>query len=279
AEFFPRRIYSEETSEFNRIVYRDLGSTGYKVTEVGFGVMNTRDADLIIAAIDAGINYIDTAHSYMNGVNEEIIGTIMKTMRNKVFLTTKISWRNPQEMPKMIETSLKRLQTDYVDLLLLHSVRNEEQVLNDDFMKIFDNARRKGQTRFVGFSTHTFPSKILDATLKSNLWEAVLIAYNYMSPPEVSESIKKAREAGLAIIGMKNLLNIQSRPRKPLEDIRKDKSKSTNQQALLKWVLNNRYVDTIIPGMTSFENLADDLAVMGMKLTFNDQRILRRYSE
>ena len=298
-EFFPRRIYSEETSEFNRITYRDLGSTGYKVTEIGFGAMNTRDAELITAAIDAGINYLDTAHGYMNGVNEEIIGTIMKTRRNKVFLTTKISWRNPQEMSKMIETSLRRLQTDYVDLLLLHNVRSEEQVLNDDFMKIFEDARRKGQTRFVGFSTHAFPSNLLDATLKSNLWEAVLIAYNYMSPPEVSESIKKAREAGIAIIGMKSLLKMQPRPpresrddssqprtrqrrprREQIEDIRKDKtSETTPQQALLKWVINNRYVDTIIPGMTAFEQLADDLAVMGMKLTFDDKRILRRYSE
>ena len=72
AGLFSRKIYSAETSPFNRMRYRELGSTGCKVTEIGFGVMNTRDADLVNAAIDSGINYIDTAHYYMNGENEKI---------------------------------------------------------------------------------------------------------------------------------------------------------------------------------------------------------------
>ena len=276
----PRRIYSQENSGFNRLTYRDLGSTGYRATEIGFGAMNTRDSELITAAIDAGINYLDTAHGYMNGVNEEIIGNIMKTRRDKVFLTTKISYRDQENIPSMIETSLKRLQTDHVDLLLLHNINSAEQLLNDDLMKPFDDARKKGYTRFVGFSTHNFPAEIADAALESKFWEAVLVVYNYLSPPEVAESIKKVREAGLATIGMKSLLSIQTRPRKPIDDIRKDKTSNvTPTQALLKWVLDNPYVDTIIPGMTAFEHLTEDLPVMGMKLTSNDQRMLRRFSE
>ena len=87
---FSRRIYSEENSVFNRVFYRDLGSTGYKVSEIGFGALNTRDPELLHAAIDKGINYIDTAHGYMKGVNEQIVGRVMKTKREKVFLTTKL---------------------------------------------------------------------------------------------------------------------------------------------------------------------------------------------
>ena len=83
-DFSPRRIYAEETSETNKIVYRKLGSTGFKVSEIGMGCMNMRDPELVTAAIDRGINYIDTAHGYMRGVNEEIIGTVMKTKRDKV---------------------------------------------------------------------------------------------------------------------------------------------------------------------------------------------------
>ncbi len=304
----PQRVFSEETSK-HELRFRNLGSTGYKVTEIGFGAMNMRDPELVHAAVDAGINYIDTAHGYMNGVNEEKIGQVMKTKRDKVFLTTKIGSRNPDDMPDMLETSLKRLQTDHVDLLLLHSVGDSEQILADNFLKFFDDARKKGYTRFVGFSTHNFQDEIFDATMESKFWEAVLVVYNYLSPPGVTASIEKARKAGIAIIGMKSLLKMQpSRPRElsidrgqpptrersddsarprrrrsprePIEDIREDKtSKTTPQQALLKWVLNNPDVDTIIPGMTSFEQLADDLAVMGMKLTFDDRRTLRRYSE
>jgi predicted aldo/keto reductase-like oxidoreductase len=78
---------------------------------------------------------------------------------------------------------------------------------------------------------------------------------------------------------MKTLITTE-RPRKPFPDIRTDKTaKITNQQALLKWVLENPYVDATIPGMTSFEQLDDDIAVMGMKLTFDDHSILRQYGE
>lgn len=280
---FPRRIYSEESSGFNRIFYRDLGSTGFKVSEIGFGAMNTRDADLIRAAIDSGINYIDTAHYYMKGVNEEIVGSVMKTMRDKVFLTTKVGLRkNLQTIPEEIGTSLKRLQTDHVDLLLFHKTDKREEILSDEIMKIFDDARQKGYTRFVGFSTHNLQTEAFDAAVDSKFWEAILTGYSYYSPPTVSKSIKKAREAGIAIIGMKNLITMTSPPstRVKLDNFRKDStSKTTAQQALIKWVLEDRFVDTTIPGMTTFEHLADDMAVMGMKLTFDDKRIIRRYCE
>lgn len=280
AGLLPRRIYSEERPEFKRVVYRTLGSTGYKVSEIGFGAMNTRNAELIQAAIDNGINYIDTAHGYMNGVNEEIVGTVMKTERDNVFLTTKIGIWNSTDIIGMLETSLKRLQTDRVDLVLLHAVDQRSSILNDDLMKKFDDARKKGMARFIGISTHSNQADSLDAAVESKLWDAVLVGYNYFSDPSVSKSIKKAREAGLGIIGMKNILNPHTNPWTALGDIREDKSsKTTPQQALIKWVLENPYVDTTIPGMTSFEHLEDDLNIMGMKLTFDERRTLRKYGE
>jgi len=299
AGLLPKRIHSEETSVSKKIVYRQLGSTGIKVSEIGFGAMNMRDPELVRVAIDNGINYIDTANAYMRGVNEEIIGSVMKSQRDKVFLTTKISGRIPGNMSNMLETSLKRLQTDHVDLLLLHNIKSTEPILNEDMIKFFDNARKKGYTRYVGFSTHNFQGEFPQAAIKDKFWEAVLVVYNYFSPPEIGESIKKVREAGLAVIAMKSLLNMDYGPSseslkasnkastlrpgqkdEPIGDIREDKtSKVTPTQALLKWVLNNSYVDTVIPGMTSMEHVVEDIAVMGMKLSFNDKAILRRFSE
>ena len=64
---FPRRIFAQNIKKGGQLVYRELGSTGLKVTEVAFGVMNTRDPELVQAGLDAGINFFDTAHGYMNG--------------------------------------------------------------------------------------------------------------------------------------------------------------------------------------------------------------------
>lgn len=280
---FPRRIYSQESSPFQRIVYRDLGSTGFRASEIGFGCMNMREPELVHAAIDAGINYLDTAHYYMRGANEEIVGTVMKTRRDEVFLTTKVGLRKDlAAIPGEIETSLKRLQTDHVDLLLFHKLESRDGVLDEAAMKLFDTAREKGQARFIGISTHGNQKEVLDAAVESKFWEAVLIGYNYFTPPSVSEGIKNAREAGIGIIAMKNLITMTLPPssRVKLEDIRRDKSSATTpEQALIKWVLEDKYVDTTIPGMTAFEHLADDLAIMGMKLTFDERRTLRRYGE
>ncbi|MCE5250768.1 aldo/keto reductase [bacterium] len=284
ADFFsPRRIHAAESGKFNRLVFRELGSTGCKVTELGFGTMNTRDAELIHAAIDSGINYIDTANVYMNGVNEEIVGTVMKTKRDKVFLTTKVGLsKNYEAIPDEIKKSLERLQTDHVDLLLLHKTDARAEILNETVMKIFDDARKKGQTRFVGFSTHNFETEAFDAAIESKFWQAILTGYNYYSPKTVAQSIKKARENGIAIIAMKNLITMSWPPstRVQYDDIRADKNSTTTpQQALIKWVLDDQYVDTIIPGMTAFDHLDDNLAVMGKKLTLDDMNIIRRYCE
>ena len=270
-ELLPVRILSAESSGPNAVVYRNLGSTGYRVSEVGFGAMNTRDAELIHAAIDAGINYIDTAHGYMGGVNEEIIGQVLRTKRDKVFITTKVDSNNPDEIPAMIETSLKRLNTDHVDLLLLHGLSQRAQILNNDLMKMFGDARKKGQTRFVGFSNHSNHAESLDLAVESKFWQAVCVGYNHTSPPEVTESIQKAREAGLAIIAMKTQVKGRGYSDKSTENV-------SPQQAALKWVLQNRFVDTTIPGMTSFEQLREDVAVMGMKITFDDNRTRNHYS-
>jgi aryl-alcohol dehydrogenase-like predicted oxidoreductase len=281
---YPRRTFAQSGDGFHRTAFRELGSTGCKVSEVGFGAMNMRDEELVRAAIDNGINYIDTAHSYMNGENERIVGRVMRTERDKVFLTTKIKYDNsgidPKNMPDMVATSLKRLQTDHVDLLLLHICDTREQVLREDLIRIFDDARKRGQTRFVGVSTHKNQAAVMDAAVESGFWEAVLVGYSFISPPEVKQAIERTRTAGLGIIGMKNLLKLDAHPRPPITDYPKYAIKGIKPtQALIKWVLDDNFVDTTIPGMTTFEQLADDVAVMSMPMSFGARRTLYHYGE
>jgi len=279
AGLVPRRITAARETGFRRVMYRMLGSTGFQVSEVGFGAMNMRDRALVEAAIDYGINYIDTAYIYQRGHNEEVIGSALKSTRDRVFLTTKLPVRDPGKVTEMLATSLKRLQTDHVDLVLVHGADSRKSILNEETMKAFDDTRKKGMTRFVGISSHSNQAEALDLVLESKFWEAALIGYNYTSPPSVTAAIERARRQGIAIIGMKNLLTSQWPP-SPLKDMREDGSgKLSAAQALFKWVLNDRYVDTIVPGITSFEQLDEDAALMGMKMSFEDKSELRRYGE
>ena len=286
SQFVPRRTFAQSPSTFKRIAFRELGSTGCKISEVGFGAMNMRDPELLQAAIDQGINYIDTAWYYMKGVNEQVVGQVTKPIRDKVFITTKVLPARPGDdisstMMSHMETSLKRLQTDYVDLMLLHAVSSRDIVLNNDFMGVLDAARKKGMCRFIGVSTHVNHAEILDAAVESKHWETVLTGYNYMSPPDVKPAIERARKAGLGIIAMKNYLNpidLATWNWETIPDIRKNKElPASPTQALLKWVLDDRHVDTTIPGVTNFEQLDENVDVMGMKMSFDDRRSLERH--
>lgn len=274
AGLFPRRIFGQDSSGFRRIVYRQLGSTGFQVSEVGFGAMNTRDAELIHAAIDAGINYLDTAHGYMKGVNEEIVGTVMKTKRDKVFLSTKVhtAGRSAKEVRTMMELSLKRLQTDCVDCIFMHMPDTRKEALDEVHLKVLEQAKKDGLCRFVGVSTHQRQAEILDAAVESKFYDAVLVGYNYTSPSDIKEAIERARKSGIAIIAMKTQVKGKGYPDHNMGNI-------TINQAALKWVLQDPHVDTTIPGMTAFEQLTEDLSVMGMKLSFYDNRELNKYSK
>lgn len=272
ASLNPRRIFAEESPGFNRVTYRAFGSTGYKVSELGFGAMNTRDPELVHAILDAGVNYIDTSHGYMKGINEQIIGLVMKTKRDKAFLSTKVSGNleSLRDMRRKMELSLKRLQTDHVDNMFFKSP-TPDMVLHDEFIRLYETAKKDGLCRFVGVATHKDQEKVIDAMIKSKFWEVLTVSYNYRSPQSLTDAIKRARNAGIAVCTMKTQLKGQGYPNSDMGDI-------TINQASLKWVLNNRYVDTTIPGMTSFEQLAENLPVMGMRMSFDESRKLQRWS-
>jgi predicted aldo/keto reductase-like oxidoreductase len=149
------------------IPQRVLGKTGVKVSQLAFGggsrfLMHKTEEEGLQAlnwAIDQGINYIDTAHSYGEGESERRVGLVMKQRRKEVFLVTKLGARTRDEYLKQFDLSLKRLQTDHVDLLHFHSLGQM-----DDVEKIGQKGgvyeaalklKEQKATRFVGFTSHT----------------------------------------------------------------------------------------------------------------------------
>src|SRR5512136_302864 len=115
---------SEKIEKTPTVEYRTLGKTGLKVTAVSMGVMNCTDPAVLRRASDLGINFFDTAHGYMGGRNEEMVGKVFRGKRDKVVIQTKIHVHGSEkENRHSVETSLRRLQTDHVDVLLAHSLK------------------------------------------------------------------------------------------------------------------------------------------------------------
>jgi len=150
---------------------RILGRTGVKVPIIGFGTgsrfqgaYQNRDDEavqLLHSAVDLGITWLDTAHLYGNdGWSEKIVGHVLKTRRKEVFVTTKIRGDTHDEIMRQLEISLKRLQTDHIDLLHVHWLRPDEvDVLGQKghSVETYHKLREQKVVRFIGVSSHDNP--------------------------------------------------------------------------------------------------------------------------
>jgi uncharacterized protein len=148
---------------------RTLGKTGIEVSILGFGsgsrfLMYKEDdkaLEALTRALDLGITYIDTAHSYGDGKSEERIGRLMPERRKQITLATKLSARKADDARRQIELSLKRLRTDRLDVLHIHALANLEDLAAiekpDGILKALYEARDQKITRAIGITCHADP--------------------------------------------------------------------------------------------------------------------------
>jgi uncharacterized protein len=159
----------------SKLPQRKLGRTGLKVPILGFGsgsrFLMYKDEDKAIEAlnhaIDLGITYIDTAHSYGNGLSEERIGRVMATRRQEVTLATKIPGRTADQARREIELSLKRLRTDRLDVLHIHELKNLQDLAAIEapggVLEALHEARAQKITRAIGITCHADPAALRTA--------------------------------------------------------------------------------------------------------------------
>src|SRR5580704_12136014 len=134
--------------------YKTLGITGPKVTAVGFGCMITSDGSVVERAADIGITYFDTARNYQSGNNERMVGAALKNRRKDIVLSTKTEARDKAGALAQLDTSLKELGTDFVDIWYLHGSTNPSEI-TDDLIEAQQIAKKAGKIRFAGVSTHS----------------------------------------------------------------------------------------------------------------------------
>ncbi|MFN7933489.1 MAG: aldo/keto reductase [Bryobacteraceae bacterium] len=166
---------------------RILGKTGARVSAVGFGCGSRflmykeedKALEALTKALDMGITYVDTAFSYGNGKSEERVGKIMKTRRKEVWLATKVQDRSYDGAMKIIEGSLKRLQTDQVDLLHIHALGDADDLkkAEEGALKALYKAREQKLTRFIGVTCHSDPT-VLKTALERHDFDCTQMALN-----------------------------------------------------------------------------------------------------
>lgn len=207
------------------IPVRTLGKTGLKLPILGYGGAALPKAwrnplsyedrvALVRYAFDRGLRYFDTAGNYME--SQAILGEALKDHRRDGCLVTKVETTQPEQVRKAVEKSLQELQTDYLDILLIHGSPGLEQMSVEQAMKIHAELmklRDEKITRFIGFSAHGYFDKAL-ALINTGGFEVCMLSYGYM--PRGSSSIwsarmtqlrddclAKAHELGMGIVAMK----------------------------------------------------------------------------
>jgi len=171
---------------------------------------------------------------------------------------------------KKIDTSLKNLGLDYVDIYYHHNVWVRESALYEPILKALEKSKKAGKARFVGISSHKNEAEVIQAAIDSKLYDVVLITHNFKQKHymEVREAIAKAAASGLGVVAMKALggKQLQESSEKPIDPF-----------AALKWVLQDPHVHTIIAGFTTFDQMNIDLSAMeNPTLTESEKTQLQR---
>jgi predicted aldo/keto reductase-like oxidoreductase len=209
---------------------RTLGRTGATVSILAFGCGSRflsyeedKALDALNHALDLGITYVDTAYAYGAGKSEARVGKVMSTRRKEVFLATKVPARNGDKAQAIIEGSLKRLQTDQLDLIHIHQLMGEDDLANieakDGVLNTLLKLREQKVTRFIGITCHHDPH-VLKAALERHDFDCTQMALNAalvgmkpggqsmiinpeMKPSFQSVALPVARSKNMGIIGMK----------------------------------------------------------------------------
>ncbi len=268
--------------EKTNIIFRTLGKTGIKLPVISMGVMRADNPNLVKAALDKGMVHLDTANSYQQGRNEEMVGKVIKDYpRDSYVLSTKVKpggrdrktglyseKTREEDFLKKFNESMDRLGVEYVDILYHHAVSKREAALFEPVLNAMKKIKASGRAKHLGISTHKNETEIIQAAIDSGVYEVVLTAYNFKQDhlPEMDKMLKKATNAGLGIVGMKNLAGGY---------LDKEKQKPVNAQAALKWALQNPDMHTLIPGFTNFEQLDDCAAVLtDIQMSSNEKKDL-----
>lgn len=270
--------------------YREIGTTGYKMSDISFGGGHLTSSAMVLRAFDKGINYFDTAPDY--GDSEDTIGEAMsKLPRDKIIIASKLC--NPKQYPAhlkagssvkdyidAVEGSLSRLKTEYLDFCLVHAMgeMNKDvnvetaRLLDKNMLTAIDTLKAQKKIRYLAVSSHGPHNmeELLTRAIDSGHYRMVMGSYNFMDFPKLPDVMKHAKSKGVGFIAMKTLAGAKK------VGIETDGLSFSN--AAFKWVLKHEEVSGLIVTMKNIKEIEENVQASGAPFTASDKEILDRYA-
>lgn len=257
-----------------------LGKTGITIPRIAIGlgsrfcnISNLDEAlDMLGYALDNGLYYWDTAHDYVNEktgvISEERLGHTVKDRRKEIFLSTKVASRDPEKAKSQVEESLKRLRTDHLDMLKIHSVESLEDVKEicrtGGVLDLVSGMKEQGMTRFIGFSGHG-NAQALKAMIDTGRFDSMLFAMNHYGNDAENRQgvlIPAAKEKGMGVMVMKTV-----RPKETIKDI--------DAKELVRFALSLDGPSGITVGMDSKKVVESNLSLLRNFKPMNSEEKLK----
>jgi predicted aldo/keto reductase-like oxidoreductase len=291
ARFQEKDIHQLLAAGTVQVPTRPFGRTGINVSILSLGGMFDIAANQLMLkqALNWGVTYWDTADCYQNG-SETGIGKYFARYpqdREKVFLVSKSDARDPDGMSELLERSLKRMNTSYIDLYFVHGVRSIDE-LNDDTRRWAEKAKARKKIRLFGFSTHRNMGALLSKAPKLGYIDGIMMTYNFrnMHTPEMMSAVKACTQAGIGLTAMKTMAERSWRglqkTDKSMEKLIAAMIKKgfTEEQAKLKAVWTNPDIAAICSQMPNMTILKANVtaAVDDTPLTSQEMHLFGKYA-
>jgi predicted aldo/keto reductase-like oxidoreductase len=265
-----------------KVPRKKLGATGEDVPILLLGCAQRFDPvyDRILhRAFKEGVEYLDTALRYAEGQSHLTIAPFIKQIgdRKKLWITSKAHGEDVAECQKGLDQCLQDLETDYLDLFFMHSVKEPEQ-LEPEFIKMGEEMRKSGKTRFFGFSCHGDKQvELMNKAAETGGHDVIMFRYSFAKygDLEMNKAIDNCKKAGIGLIAMK----VQSSVPDEEESVVGFQSKDFNlAQAKLKAVWADERIDAVVSHMDNTTKLAENIAAAKspVQLSMSDFQQLQR---
>jgi predicted aldo/keto reductase-like oxidoreductase len=260
-----------------KLARRKLGRTGLEVSEVGFGAFGFSNGDLLVAAIGAGMNLIDTSPDYQEGAAERAIGSVMPEHRKDVILMTKWSvdpGTTKQQLLDSLNGSLERLQTDKVEIIHVGMVESGDTLKTPAIFEAFDQAKAAGKVSFLGVSSHSGQrAEICRAAVKDGRFDMLCVKHSFPEAGLLKAVLDEAHAKDMGVVVFK--VKAGARP----EDVAGFAPGKSFDLAAAKWALQSEAVQSVCVGISKYEEIKLYASAIGLPLDEDERRGLDAFGE